>query len=127
MILFNKTYFGWAVLLFTTELLIALFVHDRFVRPYVGDVLVVILMYCFLKSFFRLPILVGTFGVLAFAFMIEFLQYIAIVDMLGWEKSVLASTVIGTSFAWLDILAYVVGALLILLVENYLSEKIRVV
>lgn len=127
MIRFNKNYFGLAVFLFAVEVSIALFVHDRFIRPYFGDVLVVILMYCFLKSFLRLPVSTVATGVLMFAFIIEFLQYIDIVEKLGLEKSVLVSTVIGTSFAWLDVLAYVVGGLLIFLVENYLFEKMRAV
>ena len=32
--------------LFVVETLIALFVRDAFIRPYMGDVLVVILIYC---------------------------------------------------------------------------------
>ena len=39
-------------LLFVTELLIALFVRDSFIRPYVGDMLVVVVIYTFLKIFF---------------------------------------------------------------------------
>ena len=31
------------------EILIGAFVHDAFVRPYVGDVLVVILIYCLIR------------------------------------------------------------------------------
>lgn len=126
MIQFNKNYFGIAVFLFAVEVLIALFVHDRFVRPYVGDVLVVILMYCSLKSFLQLPVYTGAAGVLAFACIIEFLQYIAIVEKLGLEKSVLVSTVLGTSFAWLDVLAYVVGIFIVLISEKYVSVKTRV-
>ena len=33
------------VILLLTEVLIALYVHDAFVRPYIGDVLVVIVIY----------------------------------------------------------------------------------
>ena len=42
MLRFNKTYFLLTILLFCTEVIIALFVHDNFIRPYFGDVLVVI-------------------------------------------------------------------------------------
>ena len=41
-----------ALLLFLIELFIALFVHDTFVRPYFGDVLVVILLWCIIKTVF---------------------------------------------------------------------------
>ena len=42
MIRFNKHYFGLAVIILLVEVLIALYVHDDFIRPYLGDVLVVI-------------------------------------------------------------------------------------
>jgi hypothetical protein len=123
MLRFNRNYLVLALLLFAIEVLIALFVHDNFVRPYVGDVLVVILIYCFIKSFLNLPEFVLALGVLLFAFAIELLQYIKIVNILGLEKSNLARTVMGTSFAWLDMLAYVVGVGLVLLVEKQMLKQ----
>ena len=44
-------YFWIFLLLLIIEVLIALFVHDRFVRPYIGDVLVVMVLY-FMVLFF---------------------------------------------------------------------------
>jgi hypothetical protein len=120
---FNKYYFLAAVLLFAIEVLIALFVHDSFVRPYVGDALAVILIYCFIKSFLNLPEVALALGGLIFSFMIEFLQYIKIVNLLGLEKSTLARTVIGTSFAWVDILAYAVGFGVVLIAERYIWKR----
>lgn len=38
------------VILLLTEVLIALYVHDAFVRPYIGDVLVVIVIYYVYKN-----------------------------------------------------------------------------
>jgi hypothetical protein len=124
MIIFNKNYFGLALLIFVVEVLIALFVRDNFVRPYLGDVLVVILIYCFVKSFFNLPVFTVALFVLIFSFTIEFLQYINIVEKLRLEQSAIARTIIGTSFAWIDILAYVVGIFIILFVEKYLLKKL---
>ena len=123
MLTFNKNYFGFAILIFTVEVLIALYVHDAFVRPYLGDVLVVILIYCFLKSFFKLPVLTVALFVLVFSFTIELLQFLNIVEKLGLEKSKLARTVIGTSFAWMDLLTYVLGIVFVLLVEKYGLKK----
>ena len=120
---FNKNYFGLSVLIFIIEVLIALFVRDNFFRSYFGDVLVVILMYCFVKSFINWPVFSVAFSVLLFSFLIEFLQYCKIVNKLGLEKSALARTVIGTSFAWLDIVSYVAGFVIILAVEKYLLKK----
>jgi hypothetical protein len=120
---FNRNYFGFAVLIFVVEVLIALFVRDKFVRPYLGDVLVVILIYCFVRAFFDVRVVPLAMGVLFFAFAIEFLQYINIVDILGLRESKLASTVMGTSFAWEDILAYVAGIVIVLVSEKYLVKK----
>jgi hypothetical protein len=116
---FNKGYFAIAVLLFLVEVIIALFVEDNFIRPYFGDVLVVILIYFFIQSFFQIRVLPLAIGVLAFSFLIEFLQYVNFIEILGLEKSKLASTLIGNSISWKDFIAYVAGILIVLLVENY--------
>lgn len=123
MLTFNKNYFGFVILLFFIEVLIALYIHDRFVRPYLGDVLVVILMYCFLKSFLKLPVLTVAIAVLIFAFTIEFLQFLNLVEKLDLEKSKIARTVIGTSFSWIDLLTYVIGITIVLIIEKYWHKK----
>lgn len=115
---FNKIYFALTVLIFLVEVFIALYIKDNFIRPYFGDVLVVILIYCFVKSFFDFPKMQTAIGVLAFAFLIEFLQYLNIVSVLGLEHNKIARVVIGTSFAWEDILCYIVGIAFVLLVEK---------
>jgi hypothetical protein len=107
-----------AAVIFVIEVVIALFVRDRFIRPYFGDVLVVILVYCSIKAFIDLPSLPAAIGVLLFAFMIEFLQYLNIVEILGMEKSKIISTVLGTSFAWNDMLAYIAGFIVIVVAEK---------
>ena len=123
MLTFNKNYLGLTILIFVIEVLIALFVRDTVVRPYLGDVLVVILLYCFIKSFINLPAFPVAMVVLLFAFTIEFLQYVNLVEMLGLEKSRLARTVLGTSFAWLDLVSYTVGLLVVLVVEKQLKNR----
>lgn len=120
---FNKSYFGFTILIFIIEVLIALFVNDKFIRPYLGDVFVVILIYCFLKSFINLPILAAAIFVLGFAFTIEFLQFLNIVEKLGFEKSRIARTVIGTSFSWMDLLTYIAGIAIVILIEKWGLKK----
>ena len=115
---FNLNYFVLTVLLFITEVCIALYVHDDFVRPYIGDVLVVILIYCFVKSFLNAPVIKTSIAVLLFAFGVEILQYLAIVEKLGLEKNKIARTVIGTSFEWGDILAYIAGIVIVIVLEK---------
>ncbi len=114
---FHRKYFFLLILLFATEVFIAVYLHDALIRPYGGDFLVVILIYCFVKSFLNTPVMATALAVLLFSYLIETLQYFHLVDMLGLEKSTIARIVIGTSFAWTDLLAYTLGVLLILTVE----------
>ena len=123
MLTFNKNYFGFTILLFFIEVFIALYINDSFIRPYLGDVLVVILIYCFLKSFLKLPVLIVAIFVLAFSFTIEFLQFLNIVEKLGLEESKIATTVIGTSFSWVDLLTYIIGIIIVLIIEKYWPKK----
>lgn len=111
------------MVIFAIEVLIALFVTDDFVRPYVGDVLVVILLYCVVKSVLRLPVFMPAMLVLLFSFMVEFLQYVQIVEKLGLEDSTVAGTVLGTSFVWMDFVAYMAGIAMVLVVEKYLLRN----
>ncbi|GCC50098.1 DUF2809 domain-containing protein [Chryseotalea sanaruensis] len=124
MIRFSKTYFIIALLIFVVEVLIALFIRDRIIRPYLGDVLVVILIYCFIKSFLSWPYQLTAMGVLLFSFFIEWLQSINFVEKIGLKHSTLANTIIGNSFAWLDILAYIVGIIIVLVIEKRRASNI---
>ena len=118
MLTFNLKYFGLAVLLFIVEVVIAVYINDTFVRPYFGDFLVVILLYCFVKSFCKAPVKAVALSVLLFAYMVEVLQYFKFVKHLGLEKSKLANVILGNSFAWNDLLAYTLGVLFVLLIEK---------
>ena len=115
---FNWNYFIIAFLLFVVEVLIAMFVHDQFIRPYFGDFLVVILIYCFVKSFLDTPFLKTAIAVLVFSFTLEVLQYFDIVTKIGLGHSKFARTVIGTSFEWIDLIAYTLGIVFVIYVEN---------
>ena len=115
---FQKKYFLLTVILFIVEILIALFVHDKFVRPYIGDVLVVILIYSFLKIFIKSNNFKIAVSVLLFAFLVELLQYLKIIEILGWEHSTLAKTIIGHSASLTDLLAYTLGFILILFIDR---------
>ncbi len=123
MLTFNKNYFILFILIFFIEFIIALYINDPFIRPYLGDVLVVILIYCFIKSFFKLSVNTVALFVLLFSFAIEGLQFINIVDKIGLEHSKIAKTIIGTSFSWIDLLCYCIGILIILFIEKQLVKR----
>lgn len=105
------------VVLFIIELLIALFVHDDFIRPYVGDVLVVVLIYTCVRFFLPEGIRLLPLYIFLFAAGVEALQYFRIVEMLGISDNRILSVVIGSVFDWKDIVCYGVGCAL-LLVES---------
>ena len=87
-------------------------------RPFVGDVLVVVLIYAFVKTFIDArPIKVAT-GVLIFAVIVEISQYFNMAVALGIEDYELARIVFGSTFDLLDILAYLIGFGSILIVEQ---------
>lgn len=123
MVRFHRIYFFLFILIFIIEVLIALYVHDAFIRPYFGDVLVVILIYCFLKALLNIRTLTAAVSVLIFAFLVETLQYFRFIEMVGLQDVKLARVVIGTSFAWMDIWCYIAGFAIILITEYLLSKN----
>jgi len=120
---FRVRYFLAFVFIFVIEVMIALFVHDDFVRPYIGDLLVVILIYCFVRAFFNLSVQVAAFGTLVFSFLVEFLQFLQIVDRLGLRANKVARIVIGTSFSWEDLLMYAIGISVVLICEKWVRKS----
>lgn len=120
---FNKKYFLAAVLLFIIEVLIALFVNDRFIRPYVGDYLVVMLLYCAVKAIFRVPVVATAIAVLLFSYAIETAQYFNLVARLHLQNNKWANVIIGNSFAVEDLVAYTLGIITIIGVEKIKQKR----
>ena len=123
MLKFNWRYFVLAILILIIEILIAIFVHDSFIRPYIGDLLVVIFIYCFLKSFVSLSTSKAALYVLLFSYFVEALQYFRIVQILGFQRNNLARIIIGTSFDWKDILMYTIGIVTVVIIESVFSSE----
>ena len=98
--------------LFTAEVLIAtIFSHIVFVRSYLGDYLVVILIYYLVKSIRDVSAPILCVGVFLFACGVEILQYFHTADLLGLARGSLLSILIGNRFSWMDILMYLAGCL----------------
>ena len=116
--IFNGGYFAAAAVLFVVEILIALFFKGGFVRLYVGDYLVVILIYCAVKTFANVSGPKAAAGVLVFSFAVEISQYFQLIHRLGLESSTLAQLILGSLFEWKDLLAYTGGVGTILIVEG---------
>lgn len=110
---FRPGYLIAFTLLFIIEVLIALYVRDSFVRPYGGDVLVVLLVYFFVRILYRGSQRLLPFYVFLFALTIEILQWFNITKLLGISQGSILGIALGSSFAWLDIVCYLVGMLII--------------
>ena len=109
--------------LLAVEVLIALFVHDDFGRPYLGDVLVVAVVYALVRVFLPrgaplLPLYVTLFAVL-----VEFSQYFRLVERLGLGKNRFLRIVLGSVFDWRDILCYLAGGALIFAAERLICGR----
>jgi hypothetical protein len=122
---FRRKYFYLTIIILLIEIFIGAYVHDGFVRPFVGDVLVVVLIYCFIQSFWRIQPIKAIAGVFVFACIVEGLQYLNMVDKLGLRSHKLLVIILGSSFDWGDILAYATGSAIVILVENKLRMKPR--
>lgn len=122
---FNTYYCAWSIILFLIELYIALYIDDNFIRPYIGDLLVVILIYAIVRAFFKVSIMTAAIGVLIFSFAVEVLQSFKIVEILGLGASQLARTIIGTTFSWEDLVAYSIGIIILLCFEKSIGPYKR--
>lgn len=111
-------------ILLIVEIYIALFIHDNIVRPFVGDVLVVDVIYFFIKSFSNklkfLPVYV-----FLFACLIEVGQYFNLVSILHMEKFKVARIIIGSNFDFNDILCYLIGAIFLFVYEVFCLKNLR--
>ena len=112
------------IVLLCIEVLIALFVHDNIIRPYVGDMLVVILIYFALRVIIPTECKLLPLWVFLFAAFIEVLQYFNFVKILGLGDSAFFSILLGSTFDIKDILCYGVGSAC-LFIYDYIG-RIRV-
>jgi hypothetical protein len=117
---------GYALLtlgLLLIEVVIALFVRDRFVRPYLGDTLAVILVYTALRAAFRIEVTPAAAIAFLIAAAIELGQLLRVLDRLGLEGNLIVRTVLGYGFEWRDFLAYAAGALIAVATERLRARR----
>jgi hypothetical protein len=71
---FNKCYFLLTLLFLVAEIFVGKYMHDSIIRPFGGDFLVVILLYCFIKACLKTPLVATALSVLLLAYIIEIAQ-----------------------------------------------------
>jgi len=118
-IIYTVLFFG----ILLTETIIALFANDNFVRPYVGDVLVTVLICCFFRVFISKSVKALPLYVLLFAVAVEIGQYFDIVKLIGLENNKFFSILLGRSFSAIDILCYALGCLLYFIIDHTICKN----
>lgn len=109
----NLKYLVVFSILLIVEIMIALFINDAIIRPYIGDVLVIILMYTFIRGIIEKTIKHLPLYLLVFATAVELSQYYHLVNLLNLQNNKVLSIIIGNSFDVKDILCYLVGAVVL--------------
>ena len=112
------TFLLLTLLLIGIEVLIALFVHDSIIRPFIGDLLVVIVLDFFVRTFIPQDLKLLPLFVFIFAVFVEILQYFDIVGILGLSGNRFMSILIGGTFDWHDILCYALGCIPVFFLEK---------
>jgi hypothetical protein len=116
-------YFAAAVGILATEILIALFVHDGIIRPYIGDILAVIFVYCVVRVFVKNPPKLLALYVFLFAVAVEFAQLFGVVRLFGIGDDSIVGTIAGGTFDLVDIGLYAVGAGIMFAVQMLEKRK----
>lgn len=115
-------YFCVFIVILAVEISIALFVRDSFIRPYVGDVLVVPLLIAFLRIIFPSGKPLLPLFTILLAFAVEFVQYFDIVRLMGLSGNILISTIIGRTFDPGDLISYAAGGILFFIAERIILK-----
>lgn len=112
------------VFLLSAEIFIALFVKDQWIRPYVGDVLVTVLLCCFGRIFFPAKVRLLPLYVCGFSFAVEILQAVDFVKLLRLEQNPVFSVVFGRTFSSLDLVCYAAGCVVFFLLDRFLIRRV---
>lgn len=99
--------------LFFIEYYIARYVHDQIIRPYIGDLLVVIVIYCFIRMFIprKYPFL--PLAIFVFSALVEGSQALQLTEHIKALEHRIFRIILGATFDLKDIGCYFVGCVLI--------------
>lgn len=111
--------------LLAVEVCIALFVHNAFIRPYVGDMLVTLLLCCLSRVVFPTKIRSLPLWVFLFASCVEIGQYFDLVDLLGLADNQFLSVLLGRTFSWMDLVCYAVGCIVAFGLDQAVRQHLK--
>ncbi|HRH37738.1 MAG TPA: DUF2809 domain-containing protein [Flavobacteriales bacterium] len=107
-----------ALVLLLVEVAIALWVHDDVIRPYIGDLLVVILIHFSIRAFVQIRPSVVAIFTFCLALLIECSQAMHVSEKLGIGDNPAAHIILGQCFDLLDVLMYVVGCCIAYVIDT---------
>jgi len=113
------------VVLLAIEVFIALYIHDKFIRPYIGDVIVVVVVYTFVRIFIPESVRMLPLYVFIFAAGVEVLQLFHIVDILGLGSNRFMRILIGSVFDMADVICYGIGCVMLGIYEWRMAKKAK--
>ncbi|MCX7747464.1 MAG: DUF2809 domain-containing protein [Clostridia bacterium] len=117
-------YFGLFVLCFAAcVVIVKLFNDNLFIRGYIGDMIVILLIYFLISVFYNFKPLTLTIITLVLAFLAEFSQYINLATFLGLQHNTFAQLTIGSVFDPYDLVVYTVGAFLVYIIDTKLVRN----
>lgn len=118
----KRLIFGLAALaVLGIEVLIAVFVHDSFVRPYLGDVLAVVFVWLGLRILFPEKPRYMSLAAFGIAVAVELLQLTNLSELFG--RGSVFSVIVGGTFDFADILCYFCGGVVCFLLDIGLFKK----
>jgi hypothetical protein len=114
---FNKSYLVLTLIILLVEICIAAYLSTGFIRHTFGDFLVVILVYCSIRTFIESNPVYIAISVLVFAFAVEFSQLFNLLDLFNLRQNKIATLILGSTFHFSDLIAYTIGTIVILIID----------
>lgn len=121
----KTNYIFLTIILLIIELFIGMFINDSLIRPYLGDILVMPLIFCFFKIFIKGHYIKTCLITFLIGITAEFLQLLKITEFLGISKNSVMGIILGSTFDLKDIFCYLIGSFIILFIyfiKNYKSR-----
>lgn len=106
-------------------LIVVSFSHKPVVRGFLGDIVVIVLIYYFINGIHEFNSFKLMLFTLLLSFTIEFMQFLHIAEVLGVENNLFFRLVFGSVFDVMDLVAYTIGASISLIMDTVISKILR--
>lgn len=104
-------------------IVVQFFDSNRFIRGFIGDSIIVMVIYSFFKTIADFNSIKLAVSIILFSFVIETLQYFKIIRILGFEENYITRIIFGSVFDSMDLLAYLIGVFVIYSIDMFIISK----